>query len=115
MNPQHAAFEPIVGRYLQLPLGGRAHRVYVEEAGSGTPLLCLHTAGADTRQYRAVMNDPEILGRFRVIAFDLPWHGKSSPPEGWHEETYRLTSQDYAQAVLGVADALALERPLVMG
>ncbi len=41
-----ARFEPIVGRYMHLELSGRAHRVYVEEAGEGTPLLCLHTAGA---------------------------------------------------------------------
>lgn len=115
MNASPAVFEPIVGRYLQLPLRGRQHRIYVEEAGHGTPLLCLHTAGADGRQYRAVMNDPAILESFRVIAFDLPWHGKSSPPEGWHEETYRLTSQDYTRAIIAVADALDLDRPLVMG
>ncbi len=115
MNASPAVFEPIVGRYLQLPLGGRQHRIYVEEAGRGTPLLCLHTAGADARQYRSVMNDPAILESFRVIAFDLPWHGKSSPPEGWHEETYRLTSQDYTRAIIAVADALDLDRPLVMG
>ena len=28
-----ANFEPIVGRYMHLELSGRAHRVYVEEAG----------------------------------------------------------------------------------
>ena len=52
-----AAFEPIIGRYMHLDLFGRKHRIYVEEAGEGTPLLCLHTAGADGRQYRALMND----------------------------------------------------------
>src|SRR5690606_18662733 len=71
-------FEPIIGRYLRLELLGREHRLYIEEAGQGIPLLCLHTAGSDTRQYRALMNEPEILKNFRVIAFDLPWHGKSS-------------------------------------
>lgn len=74
--------EPIVGRYLHLELSGVAHRVYVEEAGEGVPLLCLHTAGSDTRQYRGLMNDPELIKNYRIIAFDLPWHGKSSPPEG---------------------------------
>ena len=47
-----AEFEPIVGRYMHLDLFGRPHRIYVEEAGEGTPLLCLHTAGSDGRQYR---------------------------------------------------------------
>lgn len=107
--------EPITGRYLHLELQGKTHRVYVEESGSGVPLLCLHTAGSDTRQYRAIQNDPEILKRFRVIAFDLPWHGKSSPPEGWQDTSYKLTSKDYADAILAVADALALDQPIVMG
>ena len=52
--------EPIVGRYFNLELLGRPHRLYVEEAGQGIPLLCLHTAGADTRQWRGLLNDPEI-------------------------------------------------------
>ncbi|KOF53511.1 MULTISPECIES: alpha/beta hydrolase [unclassified Achromobacter] len=108
-------FEPAVGRYLRLNIAGEPHRVYVETAGQGVPLLCLHTAGADTRQYRALQNDAGILERFQVIAFDLPWHGKSSPPAGWHQCRYRLTTQGYEAAVLAVADALALARPLVMG
>jgi len=40
-----ARFEPIVGRYMHLDLFGKPHRLYVEEAGQGAPLLCLHTAG----------------------------------------------------------------------
>src|SRR5690606_12358373 len=111
-----AVFEPIVGRYLRLDLLGKPHRIYVEEAGQGVPLLCLHTAGADARQYRAVLNDPQITKDFRVIAFDLPWHGKSSPPAGWHEEEeYRLTSRDYVDIITGVCDALELDRPIAMG
>ena len=79
MNPH---FEPVTGRYLHLELLGKAHRLYVEEAGQGIPLLCLHTAGSDARQYRAVLNDARVTKNFRVIAFDMPWHGKSSPPAG---------------------------------
>lgn len=47
MSPR---FEATIGRYLHLDLFGRSHRLYVEEAGQGIPLLCLHTAGADGRQ-----------------------------------------------------------------
>ena len=107
--------EPITGRYAKFTFGGRAHRLYWEEAGTGIPLLCLHTAGADTRQYRALMNDPEILERFRVIAFDMPWHGKSSPPGGSFIGDYRLTAACYVEMILGVIDGLALDRPVVMG
>ncbi|MCC2595844.1 alpha/beta hydrolase [Pusillimonas sp. MFBS29] len=107
--------EPITGRYLRMPLQGKQHRIYFEEAGSGIPLLCLHTAGSDTRQYRGLMNDPAVTDHFRVICFDLPWHGKSSPPAGWHEQTYQLTSADYANIILDVSKALGLDRPVVMG
>jgi pimeloyl-ACP methyl ester carboxylesterase len=110
-----ARFEPIIGRYLHVDMGGRDHRLYVEEAGQGIPLVCLHTAGSDTRQWRGLLNEPRILERFRVIAFDMPWHGKSSPPAGWQDETYRLTSKAYSDRVLTVCEALELDRPVVMG
>jgi len=107
--------EPIAGRYMRLPIHGREHRLYWEEAGSGIPLLCLHTAGADGRQYRAILNDPEVTSRFRVVVFDMPWHGKSSPPAGWEREEYKLTTDSYVELVVTVARALGLDRPVVMG
>src|SRR4029077_20912615 len=79
------------------------------------PLLCLHTAGADARQFRAVLNDAHLLKRYRVIAFDLPRHGKSSPPPGWQREDYKLTTDAYVATTMAVVDALALDRPVVMG
>jgi pimeloyl-ACP methyl ester carboxylesterase len=110
-----ARFDPITGRYLRLDIDGVPHRVYVEEAGEGIPLLCLHTAGSDTRQFRGVMNDARVRERFRVIAFDMPWHGKSSPPAGWQNDEYRLTTRAYVAQVLAVCEALELDRPVVMG
>ena len=109
------AVEPVTGRYLRLAIAGRPHRVYFEEAGRGVPLLCLHTAGSDGRQYRHILNDAGVTDRFRVIAFDLPWHGKSSPPEGFEKEVYRLTTDSYVETVMAVMDALELEAPVVMG
>lgn len=111
----NAQFEPIIGRYLRIELLGKPHRLYIEEAGQGIPLLCLHTAGSDSRQYRALLNDAELLKQYRVIAFDLPWHGKSSPPAGWEHNDYLLTSQDYVSIIMDVVDALGLDKPVVMG
>lgn len=107
--------EPIVGRYRNISIEGREHRVYVEESGKGTPVICLHTAGADSRQYRHFQNDQEFLDQFRVVAFDLPWHGKSLPPEGWWEEEYLLTVERYTATIMAVIEQLELERPIVMG
>lgn len=110
-----AGFDPIIGRYLNLPLLSKPHRLYVEEAGAGIPLLCLHTANSDTRQYRGLLNDVQTLRDFRVIAFDLPYHGKSSPPAGWHTHEYKMSPRDYMDIILAVCDALALDKPVAMG
>jgi pimeloyl-ACP methyl ester carboxylesterase len=103
--------EPIVGRYVHIG----EQRIYYEEAGAGIPLLCLHTAGSDGRQWRGVLNDAEILKSYRVVAFDMPWHGKSSPPKGWQGQDYRLTTESYTAMIMTFAKALGLERPVVLG
>jgi pimeloyl-ACP methyl ester carboxylesterase len=108
-------FEPIKGTYLRLSLDGRAHRLYFEEAGQGIPLVCLHTAGADGRQFRHLLNDEAVTRHFRVLAFDMPWHGKSLPPAGWQDEEYRLTTRGYVDLILAFCAALGLERPVVLG
>jgi len=108
-------FEPILGRYFELALDGRPHRIFVEEAGQGIPLLCLHTAGADSRQYRHLLNDASITSRYRVIAFDMPYHGRSNPPDGWWLRKYKLTTGDYLAQIRAVWKALDLVRPVVMG
>lgn len=108
-------FEPIIGRYFSIDIDGSEHRLYVEEAGRGAPLLCLHTAGADSRQYRHVFNDAAVTDRFRVVAFDLPYHGRSAPPDGWWLKKYRLTAASYLDTIRAVWLALGLERPVVMG
>lgn len=108
-------FEPIIGRYCNVDYAGVTYRVYVEAAGHGIPVLCLHTAGADSRQYRHLLNDRAVTERFRVVAFDLPWHGRSNPPEGWWLTRYRLTTRDYLGMIRAVWRTLDLERPVVMG
>ncbi len=110
-----ARIEPIIGRYLHLELEGRDHRIYFEEAGDGIPLLCLHTAGSDARQFRALMSDEAITSHYRVIAFDMPWHGKSSPPAGWEREEYQLSTSSYTDMIMSFARALDLDQPVVMG
>ena len=104
-------YESIVGRYAAV----EGCRIFFEEAGGGIPLLCLHTAGADSRQWRHVLNDADITRRFRVIAFDLPYHGRSTPPGEWWLSRYRLTTRAYLDIIRAVWKALELKRPVVMG
>jgi pimeloyl-ACP methyl ester carboxylesterase len=114
-SDDNASEEPIVGRYINLTIDDVPHRVFVEEAGSGVPLLCLHTAGADSRQFRHLLNDAAVTSRCRVVAFDLPYHGRSNPPDGWWLRNYRLTTADYLSAIRAVWRALGLDRPIVIG
>ena len=53
-------FENISGKYFSLKVRKQTYRIYMEESGKGTPLLCLHTAGSDSRQFRHVLNDKQI-------------------------------------------------------
>lgn len=109
------AIEPIVGRYTTIRIMENDCRTYFEEAGRGIPLVCLHTAGADSRQFRHVLCDEAITRNFRVIAFDYPWHGKSNPPVGYQDREYTLTTELYTATIRAFCRALGLERPVVMG
>ena len=111
------ALDPMVGRYVRLGIDGVPHRLYFEEAGpeTGSPLVCLHTAGADGRQFRHLLVDAAITDHFRVIVPDMPWHGKSNPPDGFEREEYQLTTKAYTEMVLDVCDALRLVKPVVLG
>jgi pimeloyl-ACP methyl ester carboxylesterase len=111
----NGAVEPIVGRYVHVGIGGEDNRIYFEENGAGIPLVCLHTAGSDGRQWRHLLTDPELTKHFRVIAFDMPWHGKSNPPESWDGAEYRLTTARYKATILAFCRALGLKKPVVMG
>lgn len=119
VNPDPPAgtpgMSPVVGRYLTVGPDGTAQRIYVESAGEGVPVLCLHTAGADSRQFRHLLEDAELTTRYRFIAFDMPWHGRSDAPPDWETTTYRLDTTTYAATVLTVMDALQLRQPILMG
>jgi pimeloyl-ACP methyl ester carboxylesterase len=110
-----AEVEPIVGRYVRVPIQGETCRVYFEEAGQGIPLVCLHTAGADSRQFRHLLCDEAVTRNYRVLAFDMPWHGKSYPPQGWQRYEYKLTTARYVDTIRAFCAALELDRPVVMG
>jgi pimeloyl-ACP methyl ester carboxylesterase len=112
---QHLGLSPIVGRYLGVRVGSDVRRIYVESAGEGVPVLCLHTAGADSRQFRHLLEDEELTQRYRFVAFDMPWHGRSDPAPNWDTVAYRLDTETYAATVLAVLDALGLERPVLVG
>jgi pimeloyl-ACP methyl ester carboxylesterase len=110
-----AEIELIKGRYVRLEMPAVSHRLYFEEAGRGRPVVLLHTAGADSRQWRYVLNDPELTSQHHFIAFDMPWHGKSFPPDGFETAEYLLTTEAYIEIILSFCEALQFEKPVIVG
>jgi pimeloyl-ACP methyl ester carboxylesterase len=113
-------FDAAIGRYVYLDLEAVEYRVYFEESGGDSeriPLLLQHTAGADGRQWRHVLEDRALAERFRMIAYDLPYHGKSLPPAGveWWKQEYKLTKDFLMRVPRALARALGLHRPVFMG
>lgn len=83
---------------------------YVEAAGAGPPVFCIHTAGQSGVQWRRTLIGLSALG-YRVIVPDLPGHGRSEPAVGGPVRDLGY----YADWCIRVMDELALDRPYVMG
>ena len=81
--------------------------IYVEESGSGAPLLLIMGLGASHEAWAAQRD--AFAARYRVIAFDNRGAGRSEcPPSPW-------TVVDMAADTIGVLDALGVERAHVLG
>jgi pimeloyl-ACP methyl ester carboxylesterase len=86
----------------------RRHRLSVLEAGTGAPLIALHGLGGSKASFLptvAALNDD-----FRVIAVDLPGFGDSDKPVG-----AAYDARFFADAIIGLLDALDLERASFAG
>lgn len=114
---RHGQIDTPVGRYIHLDLEGDDYRVYFEEAGQGIPLILQHTAGCHGSQWRHLFETKEVTDHFHLIAYDLPYHGKSLPPVGkkWWTEQYKLRGPFLRSVPLTLAHALGLDRPVFMG
>src|ERR1700733_1106953 len=75
----------------------------------------MHTAGSDGRQFHGLMADDRITSGHRLVAFDLPWHGKSPPPEGAIPGSWRLDTDLYVDLIMGFIAAARLDRPVLLG
>ena len=111
------AFDAPVGRYVHLELDGMDHRIYFEEAGEGIPVLLQHTAGCHGSQWRHLLECSDITSKFRLIAYDLPYHGKSLPPteKEWWSQEYHLRGEFLRSIPVALAEALQLDRPVFIG
>lgn len=84
-------------------------KLYYEEAGKGMPLLLLHGFGrtaSDWRPYTA-----ELSKNYRVIAVDLPGHGRSD----YMDTTNIYLHKRAAEYILAMLDSLHIDSIDVIG
>ncbi|GAA2373108.1 alpha/beta fold hydrolase [Dactylosporangium salmoneum] len=79
----------------------------VLEAGTGQPLVLMHGTGGHLEAY--ARNVPALAERFRVVAYDFPGHGRTTLA------TRDLEIADYVGHLLGLLDALGIERAHLSG
>lgn len=82
-------------------------RIWFERKGTGPPLVLLHGALGDSRDWRRQLDG--LCDDFTVVAWDAPGCGRSSDPP----ETYRLP--DYADTLMAFIQEIGLMRPHVLG
>ncbi len=86
----------------------RRGRLSTVEAGSGPPLVAIHGLGATKGSFLPTV--AALSQRFRVIALDLPGFGDSDKPIGASYD-----ARFFARAVVGLLDALELDRAHLIG
>ena len=100
-----AADYPPSGRWLEVQ-GTRLH--YVDK-GQGRPVILLHGLRGSLYEFEASITD-RLARQCRVIAFDRPGHGYSSPLPN---ESHSLA--DEARTLHAAAAELGLHRPMLVG
>lgn len=82
-------------------------QLFWDRAGSGDPLLLLHGIGSTHDDFAALR--PDLDAEYRVLAPDLPGHGRSGPLPR------RPTIAALTDAVAGDLDELGVDRVHVLG
>ncbi|GMA66147.1 alpha/beta fold hydrolase [Alicyclobacillus fastidiosus] len=111
----HFDVTTIQGHYIDFPSSDTSSVLYYEESGAGQPIVFLHTAGSDSRQYRHLLANTELQKHYHMFSFDLPFHGKSDPYQQWWDNKYNLTTDLYAQWILSFVQKLEIEKPIIVG
>jgi len=84
-------------------------RLFCEERGGGTPILCIHGAGSSTLLWAGAIEKLARLGR--VIAYDRRGCSRSERPDPYQ----RTSVIQHAEDAAALLDALAAEPAVVIG
>lgn len=111
------AFELAGGQaFAQEAVSARGHfadlnraRIYYEDHGSGEPLLLLHNFGSTASQWKTYIDD--WAPRYRVIAWDMRGHGRSTNPSSSDVFLHAEAARD----LLALMDSLGIGRARAIG
>lgn len=84
-------------------------KIYYEDTGRGMPLILLHGFGSTASAWRPLVA-PFSLSH-RVIAIDLPGHGRSDAMDS----TNIYLHKQAAQNILGLLDKIGIDSAYIMG
>ncbi|MDR3587166.1 MAG: alpha/beta hydrolase [Desulfosporosinus sp.] len=101
----------IIGRYTLIKGLKTYYETNYETYNPGTAtVVCIHTAGRETRQYHGIM---EILaGKYQLVALDMPGHGKSMPVKG---NKCLDTREEFGAFIWEFIETLGIKQPVTMG
>ena len=108
MSADFTLAERLVAAYPLQKVSTRRGTISYREAGAGPPLCLLHGIGSQSGSWVPQLDT--LAARFHVIAWDAPGYGESDqiltdPP----------ATSDYADSLVGLLDALSIDRVLLVG
>jgi pimeloyl-ACP methyl ester carboxylesterase len=101
------AQEPVASNGKFATVKGR--KIYYEETGKGAPLLLLHGFFRTSSYWKEFA--PEFSKTYRVIAIDLPGHGRSD----YMNSTDVYSHKEAAEFIIAFLDGLHIDSVYVMG
>lgn len=104
------AAHPPGGQFIEV----NGKRIHYVEAGEGPPLVLIHGAFGSSRDFTFDLL-PRLATRYRVIAFDRPGLGYSDPVHDHPLATQAASPAEQAALLAAAADALGVDRPIVLG
>ena len=84
-------------------------KIYYEESGKGMPVILLHHFFATASQWKTYI--PELAKKYRVIAVDLPGHGRSD----YMDTTKVFLHKKATEYIIGLIDFLKLDSVYLIG
>lgn len=105
--PNGTAQEPVSSNGKSATINGL--KIYYEESGQGIPVILLHHFFVTASLWKAYA--PELAKKYRVIAVDLPGHGRSD----YMDTTREYLHKKATAYIIGLIDFLKLDSVYLIG